>query len=108
MDNEIKSISEVQDAEHDANMLLERALSKKQKRIEDANSRAREMIEEAESNSKEMLKQSLEAAQKQLESAASAEMKVTHKMVGGIKKRKLSLAKTKQIAEEVARVIAGE
>ena len=108
MDKEIKSINEVQDAEAVATKLVDKALSRKQKEIEDATADARKMIEEAEHKSKEEMAASVIATQKELEKLRGEETKATHKAVEQIKKIKLSQSKAKEIAERVAKEIAGE
>lgn len=108
MDKEIKNINEVQDAERQAELMMQRALSKKQKHIDDAYLKAKQIVEAAEADAKQSLAQSLEATQKELDSTVAHESKETQKLVESIKKRKLPETKIKQLGAQIARAIAGE
>ncbi|MDE1846946.1 MAG: hypothetical protein KGH52_02700 [Candidatus Micrarchaeota archaeon] len=108
MDKEIKSISEVQDAETEAKKTVERALSQKQKHIDDANKKAREIVEGAEQESKVEMQKAIDATTKELESMKADEARATKKMSDQIRSRKLSKTGIQRIAADIARAIAGE
>ncbi|HVA82964.1 MAG TPA: hypothetical protein VNF06_02265 [Candidatus Aquilonibacter sp.] len=108
MDKETKSISEVQEAEADATKAIEKSLSKKQSHIEEASVRARQIVADAEQKAKEEMAHALSSVQKELDSTKGEEARATHRLVEGVKNRKLSQAKVAQIAEQVAKEIAGE
>ncbi|MDE1762439.1 MAG: hypothetical protein KGH59_03570 [Candidatus Micrarchaeota archaeon] len=108
MDKETKAISEVQEAEASATKAIEKSLSKKQAQMEEASVKARQIVAEAEQKAKEEMAHALSSVQKEIDATKGQESKATQKLVEGVKKRKLSQAKVAQIAEQVAKEIAGE
>jgi vacuolar-type H+-ATPase subunit H len=105
---QIKSITEVQEAEAQAAKRVEDALKEKDRMIANARDKASSIISNAIEESKQNRDKEIKSFLAELEKRKKKDMETGVKASKSLKSRKLGEAKRKELAGRLARIILGE
>lgn len=107
MDSQVKSIAKVQEAEGNAQLIVEGAKKLKERKVHDATDRAHRIADEAAEAANALDEDMLKKAEQELDKLRKKKLEEAHKSGSKLKKTKLSKQRLEKLADEFVKEIMG-